>query len=98
MACQSVTPWKGAPAESSSAVICFSSCIALSSVLVLKDLTEVCPLSRRMMLQSLSTPLQGGLRFFRVPLPASLSASLTSCFPFQERYGFPVFYVCNRMG
>src|SRR5712692_653047 len=44
-----------------------------SSVLVLKDLAEVCPLSRRMMFQSLSTPLQGSISFFRIHLPESLS-------------------------
>src|ERR1700674_4537777 len=31
---------------------------------------EVCPLSRRMMFQSLSAPLQDGIRFFLIPLPA----------------------------
>ena len=54
MACQSVTPWKDAPAGSasdtsimaSSAVICFSSYVVWSSFLVMKDLAEVCSLSR----------------------------------------------------
>src|SRR5437867_9781714 len=98
MSCQSVTPWKDAPAESSLPSSAFPPVSDNSSVLVLKDLAEVCPLSRRMMLQSLSTPLQGSIRFFRVPLPASLSASLAGRFPFREGYGFPVFYASNRMG
>jgi hypothetical protein len=62
----------------------------------MKDLAEVCPLSREMMLQSLSVPLQDGIRFFRVPLPASLSASLARSFPFWEKYGFSVFRASNR--
>ncbi len=36
----------------------------------MKDLAEVCPLSRGMMLQSLFPPLQGDIRFLRIPLPA----------------------------
>jgi len=36
----------------------------------MKDLAEVCPLSREVILQPLSVPLQGGFRFFRFPLPA----------------------------
>jgi hypothetical protein len=64
----------------------------------MKDLAEVCPLSRGMMVQSLSVPLQDGIRFFRVPLPASLSASLARSFPFWEQYGFSVFRASNRCG
>ena len=64
----------------------------------MKDLAEVCPLSRGMMLQSLSISLQDGIRFFRFPLPALLSARLAGSFPFREKYGFPVFRVSNRCG
>src|SRR5260370_8546730 len=85
MADQSVTPWKDAPAASTSgepaiggsAVICFSSSVVSSSVLVMKDLVEVCSLSREMMFQPLSTPLQRGLCFFHIPLPTLPSATLT---------------------
>jgi len=44
-------------------------------------LTEVCPLSRGMMLQSLSLPLQQGLRFLRSHLPADHSAIVTTGLP-----------------
>ena len=44
---------------------------------------EVCPLSRRVTLKPLSAPLQDGIRFFRIPVPASRSAFLT--------VGLPVF-------
>jgi hypothetical protein len=47
----------------------------------MKDLAEVCPLSRGVMLQSLSILLPDGICFFRIPLPASLSAPLTGSFP-----------------
>jgi hypothetical protein len=51
----------------------------------MKDPMEVCSLSRGVMLlvsaQLLSSPLQGGLRFFHIPLPAFLSAFLTVRFP-----------------
>lgn len=36
----------------------------------MRDREEVCPLSRGMMLQSLSTRLQDGVCFFLIPLPA----------------------------
>lgn len=39
------------------------------------------------MFQPLSAPLQSGLRFFRPPLPATLSAHLTVCFPSAETEG-----------
>jgi hypothetical protein len=35
-----------------------------------KDQTEVCPLSREVMSQPLSEPLQSDFRFFRPPIPA----------------------------
>jgi hypothetical protein len=49
--------------------------------LVMPDQREVCPLSRGVMLQPLSVPLQNGLRFLPPPLPAALSAHLAGCFP-----------------
>ncbi len=51
----------------------------------MKDLVEVCPLSRGVMLQLLSTPLQGSIRFFHIPLPAPPSVSLAGYFPLSGR-------------
>jgi len=42
---------------------------------------EVCTLSREVMFQPLSAPLQRGIRFFHIPLPASPSAHLAMGFP-----------------
>jgi hypothetical protein len=39
--------------------------------------------------QPLSTSLQGSLRFFHHPLPAPLSAHLTTCFPNGRDTGLP---------
>src|SRR6266852_1753562 len=99
MACQSVTPWKDAPAASTSgfsvvegsAVICFSSSVVYSSILVTKDLAEVCPLSREVMLQPLSFPLQDGIRFLRFPLPAISSAYLAAAYRERKISGLPCF-------
>ena len=49
--------------------------------LVKKHLVEVCSLSRGMMLQPLSGPLQAGVRFLRVPLPTLPSAFLAVGLP-----------------
>ena len=65
---------------------------------------EVCPLSRELILplgaQTLSAPLQSGLRFFCIPLPAVLSAFLADRFPQGEGYGLTVFRMNNisRLG
>jgi hypothetical protein len=62
---------------------------------------DICPLSRGVMLpfgyahgaapqaQSLSNPLQAGLRFLRPPLPASPLAYLTACLPNGRPTGLP---------
>jgi hypothetical protein len=57
------------------AVICISFLVVFPNSLVTEDLAEVCPFSWRMMLrfllaQSLFTPLQDDVCFFRIPLPA----------------------------
>ena len=54
--------------------ICNTFCIDSSLVLVPRHRREVCPLARRVMLpklraQPVSTPLQGGIRFFPPPYP-----------------------------
>jgi len=43
------------------------------------------------MFQLLSTSLQSGVRFFGYPIPATLSAHLTICFPLRENYRFSTF-------
>jgi hypothetical protein len=62
------------------------------------DQTEVCPLSRGVMSQPLSGPLQPGVRFLRHPLPAPSSAFLAVYLPAQknwQRYGLTVFPACH---
>src|SRR5215467_10909789 len=75
---------KGAPVERATA-ICNTFCIDSFLVLVPRHRREVCPLARRVMLpkpraQPVSTPLQGGLRFFP-PLPALPLVGLTAFLP-----------------
>src|SRR6266700_4948405 len=81
LSCQSVTPWKDAPAVFWSAVICLSSCVVWSSVLVMKDRAEVSPLAREVIFHLLSVPLQDGFRFFRIPLPPDPLVCLTASYP-----------------
>jgi hypothetical protein len=72
--------------------ICFPSFRGSVNNLVKKDPAEVGALSREMMLQSLSDPLQIGLRFFRIPLPALPSAFLAVGLPSPGRNtGLPCF-------
>src|SRR5260370_3195226 len=85
MACHPTSSWETAPAGCWSAVICLVSFVRSSNVLVMQGLVEVCPISRGVMLQLLSTPLQSSLRFFHLPLPAPLSPSLTRRFPLPGR-------------
>src|SRR4029453_2804368 len=47
--------------------------------------------------QPLSNPLQAGVRFFRPPVPAALSAGLAACFPWGEGYGLTKFPPPHRM-
>jgi len=56
------------------------------------DQTEVCPLSRGIMSQPLSVPLQPGIRFFRPPYPHDQQRSLRSvCQPYSagDHTGLP---------
>src|SRR5215475_9892974 len=81
MACQSLSTWETAPTSVSvetlfDVVIYSASLISSSNALVMKDLVEVGPLSRGVMLQPLSHPLQAGVRFFHIPVSAPLSAFL----------------------
>ena len=47
----------------------------------MNDHTEVCSLSRQAMFQPVSSPLQKGFRFFRVPLPAAPTTFLAVRLP-----------------
>jgi hypothetical protein len=63
------------------------------------DRAEVCSLSGGMMFQSLSDPLQAGVRFFRSPISASRQLSLRSVCPdFGREYGVAVFHTSNTSG
>jgi hypothetical protein len=47
----------------------------------MKDRAEVCPLSREVILQLLSIPLQDGFGFFRIPLPTVPLVRLAVAYP-----------------
>src|SRR5262249_2917012 len=47
--------------------------------------------------QPLSRPLPAGVRFFRPPVRAGLSADLAACLPSWERYGLTKFRLHHRM-
>jgi hypothetical protein len=64
----------------------------------MKDRAEVCPLSRGVMLPRLSIPLQDGVRFFRIPLPAASLVRLATSYRYAEDIRLTVFRVSNRMG
>jgi hypothetical protein len=58
---------------------------------------EVGPLSRGVILQPLSAPLKGGLRFLHHPLPAASLYCLTEALPANgEDYGLTVFQALNK--
>jgi len=67
----------------------------------MQDPAQVCPLSRGMMFQPLSTPLQNGIRFLRTPLPAlptnPLAVHLLKVSP-ERQYGFTTFPACHKTG
>ena len=56
-------------------------CRGLTNRLATKDQLEVCPLSRGVMFQPLSEPLQPGVRFLQPPIPAQPTASLAVRLP-----------------
>jgi hypothetical protein len=68
----------------------------------MRDRVEVCSLSRGVILpvlaQLLSSPLQGGLRFFHFLVPTPPSAALAGRFPLRERYGLTMFRPNARVG
>ena len=63
-----------------------------------RDPEEVCTLSRRMMFQSLSVPLQHGVRLLLFPAPASPYAGFAACCPRREQYGFSTFRLQKYVG
>ena len=71
-----------------------------SNFLVPQDLREVCPLSRGVILQPLSAPLQDGVRLLPHPLPASASVGLAASLPRRDADGFITFRRCTvrRLG
>ena len=77
--------------------------VGLLTVHVGQHQREVCRLSRGVMSQPLSDPLQIGLRLLPPPLPAASSASLASCFPVRQLlvlpgdYGLTTFRRCTRV-
>ncbi len=69
-----------------------------TSSLAMRDPAEVCSLSSGMMFQSLSDPLQTGVRLLRYPVPASPWARLAARFPVREGYGLTVLHPSNISG
>ena len=67
--------------------------------LVTRDHKEVCPLSRGVTFKPLSARLQGGIRFFLIPLPAPPSASLAVRLPDVPGgdTGLPCFIAITRI-
>src|SRR5579859_4670957 len=99
MACHSTSSRETAPAVCCSAVICFVSFIGSSNDLVLKDLVEVCPFSRRVMLLSLNPYLlhyRAAFAFSTFLYPHLYRLPLRVAFPFQgevRAYRVPFTYL-----
>jgi hypothetical protein len=69
--------------------ICDAPCAGWLTVHARRHQREVCPLSRGVMSQPLSAPLQVGIRFLPPPLPATPSAHLATRFPKGRATGLP---------
>lgn len=63
-----------------------------------RDHKDVCTLSRKVMFQPLSVPLQNGIRFFLVPVPAAPRADFAACCPSRERYRVSTFHLQKCIG
>jgi len=63
-----------------------------------KDHAEVCPVSRGVMFQPLSGPLQPGIRFLCDPIPAPPTARLAAHLPRGQQYGLTTFPICHTTG
>jgi hypothetical protein len=64
----------------------------------MKDLAEVCPLSRGVLLQLLSISLQGGFCFFPHSFTHCPFGVPYGCLPRSEDIGLTVFRANNQMG
>src|SRR5262245_45802932 len=78
--------------------ICFAPRAGWLSVHGRRHPREVSPLSRGVMSQPLSDPLQAGLRFLPRPLPAAPSAHLTAGLPSREGDGLTTLHRRNPRG
>ena len=78
--------------------ICFAPRAGWLSVHGRQHPREVSPLSRGVMSQPLSGPLQAGVRFLPRPLPAAPSVRLTVGLPSREGYGFTTLHRGNLRG
>ncbi len=78
--------------------ICFAPRAGWLSVHVRQHLREVGSLSRGVMSQPLSGPLQAGLRFLPHPLPAAPSARLAAGLPSRENDGLTTLHRRNPRG
>ena len=78
--------------------ICFAPRAGWLSVLIRRHPREVSSLSRGMLSQPLSGPLQAGLRFLPRPLPAAPSARLTAGLPSREVDGLTTLHRRNPRG
>lgn len=64
----------------------------------LEHRTEVCSLSREVMLQPLSEPLRPGIRFFRLLIPAQSTTRLAVRLPRGRPYGLATFPLHHTTG
>ncbi|PJH90468.1 hypothetical protein CVG87_00165 [Pseudomonas sp. WCS365] len=67
------------------------------SIHATKDHAEVCPVSRGIMFQSLSEPLQPGVRFLCDPIPAQPTVHLAVCLPEGSHTGLPRSLTVTRL-
>src|SRR5215210_1575749 len=87
MACQSTSAWEAAPAALA-AVICFASCVCLSSALVTKDPMEVSPLAREAF-SLYPFDYETAFACSIVPYPHAYRLPLRVAFPHGRRVGLP---------
>src|SRR5437764_8795639 len=101
MSCHPATmSWEAAPVCST--IICFASLIGLPCSLVRRDLVEVCPLSRGVILRVCSTPIPSITEepslFPRSCTHTSIGFPCGSLSRYWERYGLAMFRFHARVG
>ena len=84
---------KGAPSRSIGTSFAFPHKTDSLYFLVTRHLPDVCFLSDRVTFKPVSTPLQSGLRFFRLLTPAPPTVCLTVHLPKRRRYGISMFRI-----